>query len=256
MTGPAMNEPLWMTGQTTHARLGGPEHRFTHAVDQVLIDPEAARAGPALFGRNRWNIASVRDRDYGFAPLQGAAWARDAARRMGLGEADTAPLRLLTSPRLLGGGFNPVSFWFFLGPSGRPRAVIAEVNNTYGDRHAYFCHLPGFPELGPAEEITARKIFHVSPFQEVAGDYAFRFAIGPRRVAIRITHRGPSGGLVASLSGRLAPMTNRHILRALARQPLAPIRTRALIHWQALRLWLKGAPFRPRPLPPTTEISR
>ncbi|GIX30362.1 MAG: DUF1365 domain-containing protein [Porticoccaceae bacterium] len=222
----------------------------------MLIDPEARLEAPALFSRNRWNLAAVCDRDYGSAPLQGPAWARDAARRMGFPEAQTAPLRLLTAPRLLGGGFNPVSFWFFLGPSARPRAVIAEVNNTYGDRHAYFCHLPGYPELGPADEVKARKIFHVSPFQEVAGEYAFRFALGTSRLAIRIIHRSPAGGLAASLAGRLAPMTNRHILRALARQPLAPIRTLALIHWQALRLWLKGAPFRPRPLPPTTEISR
>lgn len=251
-----MDGPLWITGRTTHIRKGTPAHGFSHAVDHVLIDPEAARAGPALFSRNRWNIAAVHDRDHGFAPLQGAAWARDAAQRMGFPEARTAPLRLLTAPRLLGGGFKPVSFWFFLGPTGRPRAVIAEVNNTYGDRHGYFCHLPGFPELGPADEVNARKIFHVSPFQQVAGDYAFRFSLGVTRVAIRITHRGPEGGVVASLAGRLAPMTNRHILRALARQPLAPIRTLALIHWQALRLWLKGAAFRPRPTPPATEISR
>lgn len=251
-----MSAPLWISGRTTHARKGAPSHAFSHAVDHVLIDPEAPGTGPALFARNRWNIAAVHDRDHGFAPLEGAGWARDAARRMGFPEARTAPLRLLTAPRLLGAGFNPVSFWFFLAPSGRPRAVIAEVNNTYGDRHAYFCHLPGFTELSPADEFTAAKIFHVSPFQEVAGDYAFRFSLTATRVAIRITHRGPAGGLVASLSGRLAPMTNRHILRALVRQPLAPVRTLALIHWQALRLWLKGAPFRPRPAPPVTEISR
>lgn len=251
-----MAAPLWMTGRTTHARTGAPAHSFAHAVDQVLIAPEAWLTGPALFSRNRWNLAAVHDRDHGFAPLRGAAWARDAAARMGFPEAETAPLRLLTAPRLLGGGFNPVSFWFFLGPSGRPRVVIAEVNNTYGDRHAYFCHLSGFPELGPEDEPVVRKIFHVSPFQKVAGDYAFRFRLSADRIAIRITHRGPGGGLVASLTGSLAPMTNRHILRALVRQPLAPVRTLALIHWQALRLWLKGAAFRARPLPPTTEISR
>lgn len=251
-----MTGPLWMTGRTTHARTGAPAHSFSHAVDHVLMDPEAHMSGPALFGRNRWSIAAVHDRDHGFAPLHGAAWARNAVCRMGFPEAQTAPLRLLTAPRLLGGGFNPVSFWFFLGPSDRPRAVIAEINNTYGDRHAYVCHLPGFPELGPMDEPVARKVFHVSPFQEVAGDYAFRFSLNASRVAIRITHRAAGGGLVANLSGRLAPMTNRHILRALARQPLAPIRTLALIHWQALRLWLKDAAFRPRPTPPSTEISR
>lgn len=251
-----MAAPFWMTGRTVHARTGAPGHSFAHAVDHVLIDPETRQMGPALFSRNRWNIAAVHDRDHGFAPLQGAAWARDAAARMEFPEATTAPLRLLTAPRLLGGGFNPVSFWFFLAPSGRPRAVIAEVNNTYGDRHAYFCHLPGFPELAPEDEPVVRKVFHVSPFQDIAGGYAFRFHLSAERVAIRITHRGAVGKLVASLTGTLAPMTNRHILRALARQPLAPVRTLALIHWQALRLWQKGSPFRSRPLPPATEISR
>lgn len=252
-----MSAPMWMAGRTGHARRGALEHRFSYPVDYVWLDPEAAGSGPALFGRNRINLAAVHDHDYGIGAIEsGPGWARKAAAAMGFGAAATAPLRLLTAPRLFGMGFNPVSFWFFLDEDERPIVAIAEVNNTYGDRHGYFCHAPGFAPLTAEDEAVVQKVFHVSPFQEVAGAYAFRFDLRDDRVAIRIEHRNGKSGLVASLAGPLTPMTNRAILRAILRQPFAPMRTLALIHWQALKLWRRGAPFRARPLPPQQEISR
>ena len=258
MNAAIMNGPMWMRGHTCHARPGGPTHRFSHAVDYVWLDPDAPGAGPAFFCRNRFNLAAVHDTDYGFGPPEqrGARWARKAAARMGLSTAPTAPLRLLSAPRLMGLGFNPVSFWLFLNDAGCANAVIAEVNNTFGDRHAYFCHMPGFPALGPTDQPIVQKVFHVSPFQEIAGTYAFNFDFGDDRIAIRIEHRNGECRLVASLAGPLEPMRNTAIVRALLRQPLAPIRTLALIHWHALRLWHRGAPFRARPQPPQQEISR
>ncbi|HHC29888.1 MAG TPA: DUF1365 family protein, partial [Rhodobacterales bacterium] len=142
-----MSAPMWMAGRTGHARRGALEHRFSYGVDYVWLDPEAPGPFPALFGRNRFNLAAIHDRDYGFGDTTGAKWARKAAHEMGFDDAGHAPLRLLTAPRLLGLGFNPVSFWVFMGEGARPVAAIAEVNNTFGDRHAYFCHAPGFAPL-------------------------------------------------------------------------------------------------------------
>lgn len=251
-----MSAPLHLRGRTTHARRGALAHAFSYSVDYVLIDPEAQDTGALLFSRNRLNLTSVHDRDHGGRrdAGAGAAWAHHILAERGIGRGPDSRLLLLTQPRFLGYAFNPVSFWLrFEGDD--LVAVIAEVNNTYGDRHNYLCHLPGFAPLSPADTIDAQKVFHVSPFQDVAGDYRFGFKVTTDRIAIRIAHRNKSEGLHATLSGALAPLTSRAILTSTLRRPFGPLRTVALIYWHALRLWLKGAVFRNRPEPPQQEVS-
>lgn len=104
--------------------------------------------------------------------------------------------------------------------------------------------------------ITARKEFHVSPFQDVAGGYAFQFDIRPEAIAIRILHRAGDAGLVATLAGPRLPMTAPRLLRAAARFPFSGARALTLIYWQALRLRLKGARYRPPPPPPVKDITQ
>jgi len=248
-------QPLHVQGTTTHTRRGAVRHSFTYRVDYVLIDPEA-RKGPALFSRNSFNLASVHDRNHGGVPGKGdgAHWAWRVLRDRGLTRTDRHRMRLLTQPRFLGYIFNPVSFWIVQDDTDLI-AVIAEVNNTFGDRHSYVCANPGFAPISPEQQITADKVFHVSPFQQVAGDYAFRFAINAQHVDIRILHNNGTEGVSANLTGRLAPLTNGAILKAAAHRPFGPLRTIALIHWHAVKLKLKGAPYRTRPLPPEKEVS-
>ena len=241
-------------GETTHARRGAVAHAFRHRVDYVLIDP-AATDFPMLFSRNRWNLASVADRCHG-GPRgagRGADWARevlaDAGAPAGLS------LRLLTQPRFLGYWFNPVSFWLAFDGDALI-AVIAEVSNTFGQRHSYLCARPGFAPIRPQDRIAAQKVFHVSPFQDRAGGYSFAFDITPDRIAIRILLTDDAEGVVATLTGRRAPMTNGALVSAALRRPFGPLRTVALIYWHALRLKLKGAAYRPCPAPPDHEVSR
>jgi len=247
--------PAHLKGATTHARRGSVRHAFTYGVDYVLIDPEA-RGGPLLFSRNKLNLASVHDRNHGGAPGNGAgaAWAWDVLAQRGLTRAPQHRLRLLTQPRFLGYIFNPVSFWMLFDGIDLI-TVIAEVNNTFGDRHSYVCANPGFSPLTPDQQIHADKVFHVSPFQQIAGAYAFRFAVSETAVDIRILHTNGDEGLSASLTGALTPLGNRAILGAALRRPFGPLRTMALIHWHALKLKLKGATYRTRPLPPEKEVS-
>ncbi len=247
--------PDHISGTTTHARTGKVSHVFRYGVDYVLIDPVSAE-GPLLFSRNRWNLLSVHDRDHGGQRRlgRGVDWARDilAARGLALGATDR--ILLLTQPGCLGYVFNPVSFWLaFRGDD--LLAVIAEVNNTFGDRHSYLCALPGFAPIGASDRIEATKVFHVSPFQDVAGKYRFAFDIRPDRINILIGYRNGEEGVFATLSGRRRPLSNRSALGALVRRPAGALRTILLIHWQALRLVLKRAVYRPRPLPPTEEVS-
>jgi DUF1365 family protein len=162
----------------------------------------------------------------------------------------------LAQPRVLGHVFNPVSFWLCHDGAGALRVVIAEVSNTYGDRHSYLCHRPDLAPLGREDTVQATKIFHVSPFQPVEGGYAFRFDIRDDRIGIWIDYTAGQGGLIATLTGRRVPLTNSGILRACLRRPFGSRRVLALIYWQAAKLYWKGASFRHRPAPPADEVTR
>jgi DUF1365 family protein len=240
--------------QVTHARRGSIRHAFTYGVEYLLLCPETAR-GQGLFSVNRFNLISVHDRDHG-GPRKagrGAIWAREVLTQAGLTGAIT--VALITQPRLLGLWFTPVSFWVaFRGDD--LVAVIAEVNNTFGERHSYLCHLPGFAPIGPQDEIAAEKVFYVSPFQRIAGTYHFRFDLRADRFAVRICQMDGQDGLIATMTGPVAPLRSRDVMLGAARRPGGAARVVALIFWNALRLKLKGARYRTRPEPPKQEVSR
>jgi uncharacterized protein len=245
-----------IAGVTYHGRRGGTKNAFRYSIDYVLLDAEAATAGPSLFSRNGRNLASLHDSDHGGPPRQGrgVVWAREVLAAHGVdleGRID-----LLAQPRVLGHVFNPVSFWLCHDGNDVLRAVIAEVSNTFGDRHSYLCHHPDLREITKAETLAATKIMHVSPFQPVEGGYTFRFDITDQRIGVWIDYSRGNGGLIATLTGARQPLTNARILHAVLRRPFGSRRVLALIHWQALKLWWKGAGFRSRPEPPTSEVSR
>ena len=245
-----------LPGETRHARHDGPSNAFAYRVDYVLLRmaPDAA-AIPAPFGRARFGPLAYSDLDHGRGSGAAVNWARDAAKSHGLPTSAMAEIWLLTQPRRFGYVFNPVSFWFFRDPDGDVRAVLAEVNNTFGDRHSYFCAIDGFEPVDRGAPILRPKRMHVSPFQAVAGDYAFRFRLTGGRIAIAIEHRTDQGGLSASLTGALKPLDRYAALGMILRRPMGALRVFSLIHWQALKLAAKGAAFRRRPAPPQEEVT-
>ena len=246
-----------IAGQTFHGRRGDIENAFRYGVDYILLDPEAEPKTPALFSRNSRNLTSLHDRDHGGAPGDGRGvhWVRDQLEQNEVTTADGKVL-LLAQPRVLGHVFNPVSFWLCYGKDGTLRATIAEVSNTYGDRHSYICFREDGSPITRSDTLQARKIFHVSPFQPVEGSYRFRFDIRDDRIGVWIDFATDKGGLFATLTGPRKPLTNAAIIKACLRRPFGSRRVLGLIHWQALRLWWKGAAFRARPAPPTEEVSR
>lgn len=245
-----------IAGQTFHGRKGAIRNAFRYSIDYVLLDAEADVTGPRLFGRNRRGIASVHDSDHGGAPGagRGAPWVRDVLDSQGIPEP--ACIKLLAQPRFWGHVFNPVSFWLCFDADARLFAVISEVTNTFGDRHSYLCHHPDFGPIRAEDRLRARKIFHVSPFQPVEGEYEFRFDIRPDRIGVWIDYKQGQGGLIATLYGGTKPLSNTRILLAALRRPFGSRRVLALIHWQAVKLWWKGARYRARPTPPQQEVSK
>jgi len=250
-----MNRVDHIRGITFHGRKGAVANRFSYGVDYVMLNPETS-VGPALFSRNRGNLTSLHDADHGGLPKHGTGvtWVRQVLTAHCLPGADRVDL--LAQPRVLGHVFNPVSFWLCYDAQNALRVVIAEVSNTFGERHSYLCHREDRAAITADDTMTAQKIFHVSPFQPVEGGYQFRFDIRADRIGIWIDYTAGAGGLIATLTGRRVPLTNGAILGACLRRPFGSRRVLALIHWQALKLYFKGAGYRAPPVPPVDEVSR
>lgn len=249
---------LLFSGRVMHYRVRPAPHRFSYRVFFIrfCLDRMEALPGP-LFSVNGWNLFSLRVADYG--PRDGSdlrPWIRALLTREGLPFAD-GEIWLQTFPRVLGYVFNPVSFWLCHDRAGGLRAVLAEVNNTFGEHHHYLLSQRDGRPIIAGDELTARKVFHVSPFLEVRGSYRFRFRVDPNDSLFRIDYEDASGKLLyTTISGRAAPMSSRALAAAFARRPLMTLGVIARIHYQALRLWAKRVAFFRKPSPPARELTR
>ena len=244
-------------GQIYHGRKGAITNAFRYSIDYVMLNAEEMLSKPWLFNRNRRGLCALFDTDHGGKPGEGigAAWVRDVLRQYQLPQ----PIRimLLAQPRFWNHVFNPVSFWVCYNAEDEITAVIAEVTNTFGERHSYLVNHPDSRAILPSDRLRATKIFYVSPFQKIEGGYEFRFDITDDRIGIWIDYSDKGeDGLIATLTGKRMVMTNRSILQSVFRRPLGSRRVQALIHWQALKLWWKGSKYRVRPTPPESEVSR
>jgi len=246
-----------LLGSVMQRRLRPVANHFVYGVYclRIPLGRLASIRGP-LLSINRWNLLSFYYRDYGARdgshPL---AWIRDLLAREGLAAAD-GEVWLQTFPRLLGYVFNPVSFWFCEDRAGRIRAILAEVSNTFGERHSYLLAHPDARPIHPGETLAARKVFHVSPFLSVEGDYRFRFAFAGDRLQLAIGHEVDGERVLSTaLWGDLQPLTGAALLRHVAAMPWQALAVTTRIHWQALGLWLKGAAFHAKPRPPLEETT-
>ncbi|MGB5559973.1 MAG: DUF1365 domain-containing protein [Paracoccaceae bacterium] len=251
-------KPELLQSHTYHKRLGGPDNAFRYSIDYVLCEPEAKSALPYLLSRNRFNLAAIHDCDHG-GPVgrgQGASWVRQVLAEHGLTDLAEMRVLLVAQPRVLGFVFNPVSFWLVVDQADALKAVIAEVNNTYGQRHSYLCAHDDMRPIRPTDTLTAQKVFYVSPFQNVAGRYDFRFDYQNGHFGARIDFRDGNKGLVATLTGSRRSLGSTDILWSVIKRPFGSLRVLALIYFQAMVLRAKGAGMRPLPPEPETEVTR
>ncbi len=235
--------PLLFLGHVMHRRLRPKVNAFVYPVFYVQLPlRDLAAADCAMFGVDRRGVLSFRSRDHG--PRDGSPllpWIENLLRQRGL--PCDGEITLQTFPRVFGYVFNPVSFWFCHDRAGRLIAVLAEVNNTFGGTHSYLLHDHGEP-LRDNEEMTADKVFHVSPFNEVEGGYRFRFRLDHAVQTARIDYDDAEGEvLLTSISGKPKDWSAAALLAAFLKMPFLTFGVIARIHWQALKLWLKGVPF-------------
>ncbi|NJD34806.1 MAG: DUF1365 domain-containing protein [Betaproteobacteria bacterium] len=254
--------PELCTGTVMHARFAARQsptaHRFVYPLFFLALPlSQVQDAGNRWFGIERARPLSLRFRDHGArdgSPL--LPWIRQLLATEGISAAD-GEVVLQTFPRMFGFVFNPVSFWFCHDRSGALRAVLAEVRNTFGDRHNYLIAHADQRPITAADTLTARKIFHVSPFFPVAGEYRFRFDLSDQRRRVELDYWLDGERVLATaLEGRPQPLAATPLRNALLRQPLLTLAVVWRIHWQAVQLWWKRAVFHSRPQPPLQETTR
>jgi DUF1365 family protein len=237
-------------GDVMHARLKPVGHRFSYRVMSLLIDLDrldiADRQTP-LFGVNRAALYSFNEADHG--ERDGSSlrlYAQRCAAEHGL-DLTGGRVLLLCYPRLLGYTFNPLSVYFCYRADGLPALIIYEVRNTFGDIHAYALPVKSNEISAAGIRQEQDKRFYVSPFVEMDMRYHFRVMPPEDRVKLRILETGSDGPLLsATFSGHRRALTTGELLRSFFSLPIVTVKIIAAIHWEALRLWLKGVRLVPR----------
>jgi uncharacterized protein len=247
--------PALYDGRTVHVRFQPFEHRLSYAIFQLLVDVDApVPPGLKWLGHNRFAPLAFHDKDHGDrsgAPLRG--WVEARLREAGV-DAGGGPIRLLTFPRVLGYVFNPISVFFAYRPDGRLAGVVYEVNNTFGETHSYVAPADG----AGVERQEADKVFHVSPFFAVEGGYAFTLR-GPGQTLTLTIDKSVAGvrDHLATLKATARPLDDRHLRAAFFKVPFLTLKVILAIHWEALKLLLKGARYHHKPdRPPTVSTAR
>ena len=247
---PASAAAALYVGEVMHARLKPMGHRFSYRVMSLLIDLdrlEEADRQSRLFGVNRAALYSFSEADHGArdgSPLR--AYVQRCAAERGI-DLTGGRVLLLCYPRLLGYTFNPLSVYFCYRANGELALMIYEVRNTFGDIHSYVLPLKPDELSDAGVRQQQEKLLHVSPFIEMAMQYHFRVLPPDQSVKLRILETDGDGPLLAAtFNGRRRPLNTQQLLRAFFAFPLVTFKIMAAIHWEAMRLWIKGARLVPR----------
>jgi uncharacterized protein len=235
--------PAIVDGVVAHRRRGPLRHEFRHRAYQWLVDLDELPHPP-------WYLRQVagfdaRDHIGGNRPDASRDIKRNVERFLALRDVDlgaSGRIVMLANARVFGHVFDPLTVFWCFGTDDTLRCVVAEVHNTYGERHAYLL-MPG-----PHGEAGANKQFYVSPFNDVSGDYAMRFTLTDDHVGVTISLRRDGQTVFdASFTGRPMPATTATIARFALLRPAMPQRVSALIRAHGIRLWLRGLPIATRP---------
>ena len=245
-------------GHVTHMRVRPKVHKLAYRIYSLLIDlDELADLDRRLhlFSVGRFNLFSFYPQDRG----DGSARSLREQVERSMSESgivpDGGPIRLLTMPRLLGWAFNPLSIFFCYSKDGGLRAILWEVDNTFGERHGYMIPVEA---TGPDGRITQRcsKQFYVSPFMDLDLGYSFEVSPPGDTLAIRIDTSDRDGLVLrARHLARRRDLTDAALLKAFVSIPFLTLRVVGGIHWEALKIWRKGISLRRRPSPPLSAVS-
>ncbi len=250
--GPSPDAPAVLyVGDVMHQRMKPFGHRFQYRVFSLSIDldrlAEAGKLSP-LFSVNRSNIVSFHEDDH----VDGGE-LRSYVDRLLADACVERPARVLLVcyPRIFGYVFNPLSVYYAYDRDDTLTALIYEVRNTFGERHSYVCPVEHDEISESGIRQSCDKLFHVSPFISTNMRYHFRMLPPGAEIRWRILETNAEGPfLSATFCGRQKPLTSQALTYLLTTIPFLTVKIMAGIHWEALKLWLKGAVYIHRPPPP------
>ena len=266
---PENAQPELCRGRVFHKRFRPVEHQFSYRVFFLRLPlSRLHELDNRWLSTGRFNLLTFALHDHG--PRDGTSlesWMRELLLREGIDSAD-GEIVLQAFPRVLGYVFNPISIWYCFDRRGQLRAALAEVNNTFGERHNYLVAHADQRPIAPGDWLTSRKVLHVSPFCEVKGHYRFRFEQRGGRAFAEIDYHDGAGEattsattdadklIVTTIHGDAMALTSRATLHAFLGHPLMTYGVVARIHWHALKLWLKRVPIFTKPDPPSIQTTR
>lgn len=252
------------SGRVVHTRLVPFRHALDYQVFSILVDiadlPMLDRKS-RFFRYNRFGLVSFFDKDHGRrdgSPLRPWIDALLAQRDLSL---DGGSVQALSFPRILGYVFNPLTLYYCRAREGNLVAIIYEVKNTFGEQHAYVLPIePPQSKQGKQTGTTRQAVnkhFHVSPFFDVSGRYAFRLTDPGEKLGVNIRYQDEKGAdlLIATHTARGTGFSDTQLLKALVKHPVQALKVIGGIHWEALKLWAKGAAFHKKPPAPQQEAS-
>lgn len=241
-------------GQTYHTRFAPFERSFSYKLFLIDLDIDRlqeAKAQTHCFGVEQMRLFSFCRRDHGYrkdVPLR--PWAEAMFQKAGI-DLQGGAIRLVTLPRHLFYKFSPISLWYGYGPGGKLAGIIYEVNNTFGDTHAYVAHAT----TDRSQHEACKQLF-VSPFFDVSGKYRFTLRAPDELLSVTVenivdgerTH-------MANIKARRSAATNAAFLKAAITRPFSTLGVSLAIHYEAFFLWLKKAGYRARPPAPLTAMT-
>lgn len=244
-----------------HHRLTPKVNRFIYKIFYFCLDVSSLEnLNNFLLGFQKFRPYTLRHKDYGFQDGSHIhSWLNTVIKTYGL---KNHKVYLITMPRVWGYGFNPISFWLFFDEDSSLQSVIADVNNTFGETHHYLIRDKEDGKLSPHKHYEAEKVFHVSPFMPITGTYSFRFKVpedfGKTNAPVGFWIDYAIDGekvLLTSMTGNLKPLTQRCLLKSLIHYPFMAILVIGRIHYQALKLWMKGIRYYSKPHPPKESMT-
>jgi hypothetical protein len=247
--------PSIFFGKVMHHRLLPKVNAFTYRIYYLLFPLSCLKTLPLAY--NRFSYLSFYDRDHGCCDGSSLeSWAKGILNEYHVSNVN-GDILLMAMPRVLGYVFNPVSFWFCHDQNKNLIAVLCEVHNTFGERHTYLCVNPDHRPIEAEDYLTAEKLFHVSPFLKREGHYVFRFDFKNNQCNIEINfyNENEELQLLTSLRGQISLMNTASLLKAFWAYPLVTVKAIFLIHWQALKLILKGISYIPKPKQNKDKVS-
>ncbi|MDJ0952135.1 MAG: DUF1365 domain-containing protein [Acidimicrobiia bacterium] len=249
-----MNSALYV-GRVAHRRKAPFQHKLRYRTYSMLVDLDELDTivgRSRLLSRNRWNVFSIHDRDHGArdgTPLR--TWIDSQLATAGI-DITGGRVEVLLFPRILGYTFNPLTMWFCYDSAGSLRAVLYEIHNTFGHSHSHLVPISG---AAPHRHEFAKNL-HVSPFFDQDGSYSFTLRPPGDRFSVSIDYSTDDEDLLtATMVGDRTALNDRSLARVFITHPLLTLKVIGGIHWQALRLLLKGARYRPVPAEPEQQVT-